>query len=1241
MADEPATPTTPTVTEPPSAASPALPGPLFVRWKKITLWGAGLLIAFTLIGFFGLPPLLKSILTKKLTELLHRETTIQEIRLNPFAMTLQITGFMIKERRSQELFVAFEELFINLEGMSLIRLGPVVSEIRLKAPQVSITRNEDLTYNFSDLLEEFSAKPAQLPPSPKQDAEPLRFSLNNIQLQGGRIDFHDRPKHTDHTIRDLTLIIPFLSNLPASIKIFTTPEFRATVNGTPVGLKGQTKPFDDSLATEMHLDIDKFDIPKYLEYVPGKLTFKLPSASLDTRLTVAFTQFKEKSPALTVAGTVALNDLVITTKEGQPILSLPLLNVITEQVDVFGKLAHVKSVLLKTPELWVKREPDGSLNLSKLKLESTPEAPSVSPANEEPPSAPKPGEQAEQPFRILVDELKLDSALVAFTDATTEPVFNATIHPLTLQATRFTNEPGKPTGIELSLTTDGGETIAQQGELTVEPLSAHGTVSVQHVPLKRYAPYYEKPLHFTIEDGELDLSTHYAYAKTAPEMRLTDMAVALKALRFRRKGEKADFLTLPEFTIKKTDVDVEKQKVIVGEIATRRANLLVERARDGTVNLTQLVAKPASAPGRPKPIPSPATSEAEKPARPWTVELTTLALDQYAIKIHDQVPADPVTLTVAPIGLTVANFSTAKNTRAAATLKAGLNKTGVVTANGSFGLDPLSATMKVDAKGLDLVPIQPYFAEKVNLVVTSGVISAKGTVTLATPKPEEPVIGFAGDVALSQLATIGKAGSEDLIRFSRFAVDGIRLTTSPFALDIKTVTLADLAAHLTVNADKTLNVSHLMVAAPPTDSAAAKPAEEMPADPAVDEQSEPKAVRIDTVSLQNGAVHLVDRSVKPNFSTKLSDLQATVTNLSSDAGKPAEVDINAKLDDAAPLFVTGKLNPLSKDLFVDVKVDFREMELNPLTPYSGKYAGYMIQKGKLSLALAYLINQRKLESVNRVFIDQFTFGDKVDSPDATGLPVKLAVSLLQDRKGQINLDLPVSGSLDDPKFSVWGVVLDIVVNLLTKAATAPFALLGSLLPGGGEELSTVEFAAGAAGLDAAGEKRLVSLGSLLADRPALKVEIAGRVDPEKDWEGLRKALFERKLKAQKVKDLITRGESATSVDDVKIEPDEYLTYLTKVYKEEDLPNKPTNFLGITKSLPQNEMEQLLLDRLAPTDDALRRLATQRAQVVRDYLLKAGQLDPQRVFLLESAAAQDKTGEKKAPTTLSRVDLAIK
>lgn len=199
------------------------------------------------------------------------------------------------------------------------------------------------------------------------------------------------------------------------------------------------------------------------------------------------------------------------------------------------------------------------------------------------------------------------------------------------------------------------------------------------------------------------------------------------------------------------------------------------------------------------------------------------------------------------------------------------------------------------------------------------------------------------------------------------------------------------------------------------------------------------------MTLQGGAVNFSDKYIKPNYSANLVEVGGRVSGLSSEESRLADINLRGKLENSAPL--------------EDLKVDFRDMDLSPLSPYSGRYAGYEIQKGKLTLSLKYHIEKGKLDSENRVFLDQFTFGEAVDSPNATKLPVWLAVALLKDRSGEIHLDLPVTGSIDDPKFSIWGVVWKIIGNLLVKAATSPFALLGAVF-GGGEQLSYLEFAPG-------------------------------------------------------------------------------------------------------------------------------------------------------------------------------------
>jgi hypothetical protein len=311
------------------------------------------------------------------------------------------------------------------------------------------------------------------------------------------------------------------------------------------------------------------------------------------------------------------------------------------------------------------------------------------------------------------------------------------------------------------------------------------------------------------------------------------------------------------------------------------------------------------------------------------------------------------------------------------------------------------------------------------------------------------------------------------------------------------------------------------------------------------------------------------------------------------------------------------------------------MDLSPTTPYAGKYVGYTIAKGKLSFDLKYLIDKRKLSSENKVFVDQFTFGDKVDSPTATSLPVKLGVALLKDRNGEIHLDIPVTGSIDDPQFSVWSIVLQVIGNLIAKAVTSPFALLGAAF-GGGEEMQYVEFDSGRATVPEAGAKKLDALVTALSEKPGLKLEIAGYVSPDEDREGLKEWLMQRKVKAQKLTDLAKQGKAAVPVDDITVAPEDYEKYLTLAYRAEPFP-KPRNFIGMVKSLPVPEMEKLMLTNIEVGEEELRQLAAQRANTVKEVILKSGKIEAERLFIVEPKGL---TPEKKDKVKDSRVDFKI-
>ena len=286
--------------------------------------------------------------------------------------------------------------------------------------------------------------------------------------------------------------------------------------------------------------------------------------------------------------------------------------------------------------------------------------------------------------------------------------------------------------------------------------------------------------------------------------------------------------------------------------------------------------------------------------------------------------------------------------------------------------------------------------------------------------------------------------------------------------------------------------------------------------------------------------------------------------------------------------------------------------------------------------LKYLIVNKKLDAENKIFFDQLTLGDRVESPQATKLPVKFGISLLKDRKGEIRLDVPVTGRLDDPKFSVFRIVLQVIGNLLVKAATSPFALIGAMV-GGGEQLEYAEFEYGSAELKDETVKKLNTIAKALQDRPGIKLDAEGHVDMEKDRDALKTLFFQRKMKTQKMKETAGKGQPSGSVDEIKIEPKEYERYLKKAYKEEKFP-KPKNLIGLEKSIPVPEMEKLMLTHLQVKEADLQDLASERSRKVKDFLVREGKIEPERIFLVE---AKSLSPEKKENLKDSRVVFSLK
>jgi uncharacterized protein involved in outer membrane biogenesis len=1197
--------------------------------RKGLIAGGAAFLVYTLFGFFALPPILKPVLSKNLTEMLHRKTTLHDIRVNPLELSISVRGLAIAERDAPGTWVSASEIYANLQLASVIRGGPVLGEIRLSRPYVNIVRLPDGSYNFSDLIEEFTRKP-------EKKSKPLKYSFNNIQIVDGSIDFDDGPKKTHHAVRGIQLAVPFLSNLRYYVDRYVQPSFAAVVNGKPVGFKGKTKPFSESLETTFDVNVTDLDIPHYLEYVPLKRDYGIPSAFLDVKAVVSFTQHKDKPPTLRADGEVTLKDLRVTGRDRSIMVRLPMVKAVIFPSDLVARDFHLTSLKVRDPEINVSRDRNGTLNLAAFSPQDQKESEA---GRKEGKIAPEGTPGGIDPL-ITIDSIRLSGGKVRFADASPVSPFRTALGDLRIDVDGLGTGKGKKADALVAFSTEAGEALELKGNLILSPLSSEGTIALAKVVLKKYAPYLADAVRFDIQGGTLDARSGYSVAQgeEGPEFRLSGMGASISGLRLRQREEKEKFLTIPEFSVRDAAVDPVRKEVTIGGIATANGSVGVRRSAGGATNVSRLLPdagqSPVHAVGK---VPATKREGKNTVEKPWRIAIKETVIDRYSVSFEDRATDPPVEIALDRLRLTAENIVTGGKQQGKFSFATLVNRKGTVSLGGTFSVDPPAVNARLRAKDLPIGPLQPYYMEQLKVLVTGGSISAEGNVSFDAPGKKPVHAGFRGELSVNGFSSLDKVLEEEFLKFATLHFGGVEVGYNPTSVAIREISLTDFYSRIIVNPDGTLNVQGIVAkggAAKDNAALASAKAAAAPADNAA--QSPGVPVRIDTVTLQGGAVNFSDEYVRPNYSASLVEVGGRVTGLSSEESRLADVDLRGKLENSAPLEIVGKINPLAKDLFLDLKVDFRDMDLSPLSPYSGRYAGFGIQKGKLTLNLKYHIEKGKLDSQNKVFLDQFTFGDAVDSPEATKLPVRLAVALLKDRSGEIHLDLPVTGSLDDPKFSIWGVVWKIIGNLLVKAATSPFALLGAIV-GGGEELSYLEFDPGSSDLPGSGPAKIGNLVKVLGERPALKLEIEGHVDVEKDREGLRQSIFRRKVAARKLEDLAKSGQPAPALDNVRVDAAEYPKYLARAYKAEKFP-KPRNFIGMAKDLPVPEMEKLMLAHIQVTDDDLRRLALERASRVRDRLVASGNVEPGRIFLVEPKTLSP---ERKEKLRDSRVDFRIK
>lgn len=1258
------------------------------KWLRRITW---LVLAVLLLGvilWLAVPPLLRSNVERYGSEFLGRSVKVGEVEFKPWALQLTVHDVSVASADGASQQLEIGRIYIDAAAQSLLKLAPVLDAVEVDSPRVRVAHVAEGQFDFDDILKRI----AERPKSDEKPGEPPHFALYNIVLRDGAVEFDDRVVGRKQELTKLDLSVPFLSNLDADREVKVTPQLAFALNGSPFASSAQAKPFAETRQADANFRIDGFDLAPFAVYIPKSVPVRLHAGLLDADLQIAFEQ--KSTAKVGVTGKLALRDVKVTDPKSEELASFDRLNVALADVQPLKGVVHVASVQLEKPRFALRRDKNGQLEIPGMMAggegkEAASKAKARVEAKAEATSSGAPVE-----WNLTLDQLGLRNATIDWRDQAvpgTPAHFNLQNLQLDARAIQWPmKQPVEFTGkTELTPLDAKGQAVKNPATLgfdgSADLQQAKVAASLRGLPLEWATPYLAGAVAARV-GGQMDMDLGVArngdrLVASVGRGTIKDVALSCAGSGDRCRtlvsagvpGARRDTLVeLGVLELENTLVDVSRRHVSLGKLALVQPKVYVERAKDGRLMYEDWLVQSKAAPAA-------ASDKADKTAAAdaWNIALGELDLKDGAVVVRDASNDQPMLLRVNALQANVRDFAfPAKKggvfpVRVAARVSgSGRAEPGSLRYEGSAGLEPLAVNGKVQASALPLQVAQPYLPKDLNIRLVRADGSFQGDVKLlmGDKGPTASVKGNAGldDVRVREAGSVSSPekgiavgrDAQDLLNWKSLALKGVAVDVvpgKPLTLDVQETMLSDFFARVIVQEDGRINLQDLQgkpvraegdakateAAAQPASSEAGKGETKVAQVAPAAQEPDPMApvIRFGPVTLVRGAMYFTDHFVKPNYSTDLSELNGRLSAFSSvrpagaESYDMADLQLSGKAEGTASVDVTGKINPLAKPLVLDIQAKMRDLELPPLSPYSVKYAGHGIERGKLSMDVAYKIEPNgQLTASNKLILHQLAFGEEVKGAPAS-LPVRLAVALLADRNGVIDVDLPISGSLNDPQFSLGGVILKVIGNLIMKAVTAPFSLLAGAFSGGDEQ-GAVQFESGSALLNKSAEEQLDKIAKALIDRPALKMTVVGWADADGEREALKRAQINNMVLAQKRRKITREGGDTSTV--TSVDPGEYSGLLKDVYKRADI-KKPRNVVGLAKDLPDAEMESLLLANIQLQDNAAQELALQRGVAVRDYLASR-KVPIERLFVgagkLQTDAKADSKWTPKAELKLA-------
>jgi len=1186
------------------------------RWRRWALGSLGALLLLIAAIWLILPRWVQGSGARLASQALGREVTIGDAAFMPWRLAVAI-----KDLRIGGTSGSAEPLLTvgRVEAAVSLRSGwhwrPILESLTIERPVLRVTRLAPGRYDVDDLIARFSK------PTTQPETKSTALALYNIKLIDGQMLLDDRPAAQQHALSALQLSLPFLSTLDADVTVRVQPALSGTLNGVAFGSTAEALPFADRREAVLKFKLDGLDLAPYVAYAPEALPLKLKQGLVDADLALRFAQApkgaQKQVPSLSLSGDVALRNFALQTPDGEPWLGWQALRVNLKDVQPLLRQVKLGAVGWTGLSLAIARDATGRVWL--------------------PTVAATPGE-APSPWNFALDSFALAEATLDWRDAALRPSATLRVEAISanLGATTWPLTAAVPLRYGLQLKGKGAPfSLNGEGSLSADQLALNWRWA--DLSLADFAPYVQAVLPAQVRGvlagaGDAKLSLPLA-PDALGRTQLTLSALRLKnfSLAVNGAGKAGPLMSLSALNLDSLNLDTASRQLNLGELKLVQPAVSLSRDAAGAWSYQALLPAPAPPLPPPSQAAAPATSAPDTLTPRWSVALQGLEVDRGSAALRDAAAAGGAALSATqiklrmrqlawPLGAAASPIELALNlggqpggpqAKGTSAATSAATSAGSVQWTGRLALAPLAASGRLTVKRLPLHLFDPYLDPSWSLHLEQALLGLKGefSAQMQAAGLQARLNGDlrVADFRLQQARQIDgeRVIGDDLLIWQSLNLTGLTLALTPGAatqVDIAEAGLSDFFARLIINEQGRFILRDL---GPQEVAAAAVAASDTPA-------KLPLMLSIGTTRLAKGNVDFSDRFIRPNYSAELSELQGNLGAFSTDRPDMAPLTVRGRVAGTGQLEIDGLLNPAGGALAMDIKAAATDIELAPLSPYAGKYAGYAIERGKFSTRLHYRIEPGgALQASNQIILNQLTFGDKVDSPDATSLPVLFAAALLKDRNGVIDVNLPVSGSIKDPDFSIGGLVIKLIVNLLTKALTAPFSLFS-----GGEagDLSQAVFAPGSAQVSTPAQ--LDQVAKMLDERPGLSLTITGHADAAVEKAAMQAAMLDA---------AVLRLSGNVSVG------------LKRLYDSSKLPNKPRNVLGFAKDLPAAEMRTLLLASFAVTDDAARELALRRSVAVRDALMARG-VPNSRIFL---AAPKTQQAQNTQDPGAPRAEMALK